>query len=244
VDADEEEQRRKSESSTPRAIKIDSSPVLNVALQKGPAKKGLATTSVAKDFFADFDKDDEEEPEQKQMAEQPRAQQQQQQNEGYYSRGTPSSTGGVPYGASRFAYSDEQQQQQKSAFSNGSSSGSSAAGYSSAEPRQQKVAIGSDSFVPSRSRAAYDAPATTSTSSSSAPKKSSSSSDAPGPAQQQFSKAKSISSTQFFGDEEAPGDRAERQQRLTQFQGARSISSASYYGRDESQMNEEGLLCV
>jgi len=88
-------------------------------------------------------------------------------------------------------------------------------------PKEKKPSIGSDSFVPSRSKAAYE-------------KKQVEQSQ--GLAQQNFSNAKAISSKQFFGEEENSADRAERHQRLSRFEGARAISSADFYERDESDM--------
>lgn len=93
-------------------------------------------------------------------------------------------------------------------------------------PKEKKASVGSDSFVPSRSKAAYEKKDTDQGS---------------GLAQQNFSKAKSISSKQFFGEEDNSSDRADRQQRLNRFEGARSISSADFYERDESEMGSSSF---
>eukprot|EP01113_Clastostelium_recurvatum_P019635 TRINITY_DN2318_c0_g1_i2.p1 TRINITY_DN2318_c0_g1~~TRINITY_DN2318_c0_g1_i2.p1 ORF type:complete len:479 (-),score=160.40 TRINITY_DN2318_c0_g1_i2:960-2396(-) len=53
-------------------------------------------------------------------------------------------------------------------------------------------------------------------------------------ARKNFSSAKSISSTQYFGEDDDAGTRAEKDMRLSRFQGARAISSADYYERDET----------
>lgn len=114
----------------------------------------------------------------------------------------------------------------------------------SAAPKVQKVAVGSDNFVPSRSRAVYET-AATGPSSSGGSVTSASSSSSGGYAQQNFAKAKSISSRQYFGeDQESPAERAERQARLNQFQGAKSISSAAYFDRDEGGSSSQGNDCT
>jgi len=61
-------------------------------------------------------------------------------------------------------------------------------------------------------------------------------------AQTNFASAKSISSAQYFGEQDAtnPTYQAEKQQRLAKFSGAKSISSADYYDRDESGMRGRG----
>lgn len=91
-------------------------------------------------------------------------------------------------------------------------------------PREKKPEVGSDSFVPSRAKSAYQ-------------QKEESKGD--GIAQQNFANAKSISSKQFFGDNENPAERADRQSRLNRFEGARAISSADFYERDESNMGPQ-----
>jgi len=92
--------------------------------------------------------------------------------------------------------------------------------------RKERASVSSDSFVPTRSRAAYQQaeakPVSTSNASS-------------GSAQKDFSKAKHISSDQFFGKEDSAAN-AENRARLGKFEGKRSISSADYYDRDESSM--------
>jgi len=52
-------------------------------------------------------------------------------------------------------------------------------------------------------------------------------------ARKNFSNAKSISSSQYYGEDKERPD-PEKSARLSQFSGATSISSAQYYGRDES----------
>eukprot|EP01112_Ceratiomyxa_fruticulosa_P007459 TRINITY_DN193_c0_g1_i1.p1 TRINITY_DN193_c0_g1~~TRINITY_DN193_c0_g1_i1.p1 ORF type:complete len:428 (-),score=94.02 TRINITY_DN193_c0_g1_i1:12-1295(-) len=53
-------------------------------------------------------------------------------------------------------------------------------------------------------------------------------------ARKNFSNAKSISSSQYFGENDDPATKAEKEVRLAKFAGARSISSAAYYERDET----------
>jgi len=85
--------------------------------------------------------------------------------------------------------------------------------------RAQKASVGSDSFVPTRQKQAIEAN-----------KKEVSSSYA----QQNFGKAKSISSDKYFGNDKK--EDSDKKERLSKFEGARSISSASYYDRDEQSM--------
>jgi ADP-ribosylation factor GTPase-activating protein 2/3 len=104
--------------------------------------------------------------------------------------------------------------------------GSSSSNVSSTEHRehkQQKASVGSDSFVPTRLKKEQEK------------EKGSKDQVGFGYAQQNFSKAKAISSNQFFGEEESKND-PERRQRIAKFEGARAISSADYYERDESEM--------
>jgi len=104
--------------------------------------------------------------------------------------------------------------------------------YSKSEPsitpaeRAKKASVGSDSFVPTRGKMQMNTD-----------KKDN---NGTGYAQQNFSKAKSISSTQMFGEGENKVDENERKQRLSKFEGARAISSASYYDRDEESMSTGG----
>jgi len=161
---------------------------------------------VSSDFFADFDLDDqpeEGEEEEEEEVEKPRY--------------APSS---------RFAFDDKPKQQSDSP----SNSGSSRADTIQPEQRKARAAVGSDSFVPNRSKAAIQAE-----------KKESS---GYGVAQQNFSKAKSISSTQFFGENESGVDDAEKRTRLSRFEGQRSISSATYFDRDETGLgpSDDGEL--
>jgi hypothetical protein len=59
-------------------------------------------------------------------------------------------------------------------------------------------------------------------------------------AQKRFAAATSISSKQFFGEEESPAANAEKDRRLAKFSGAKAISSADFYERDESGMRRGG----
>jgi len=86
--------------------------------------------------------------------------------------------------------------------------------------RTMKASVASDSFVPTRSKVAITTE-----------KKDT----GYGYAQQNFSKAKSISSAQFFGEDDKNQD-ADKKQRLDRFQSAKSISSADYYERNEEEM--------
>jgi hypothetical protein len=96
------------------------------------------------------------------------------------------------------------------------------------EQKQQKASVGSDSFVPTRLKKEQEK------------EKGDKKEVGFGYAQQNFSKAKAISSNQFFGDEESKND-PERRQRISRFEGARSISSADYYERDESEMGSQDI---
>ena len=60
-----------------------------------------------------------------------------------------------------------------------------------------------------------------------------------GYAQQNFSNAKSISSTQFFAESEPKKTNPETEARLSQFSSAKSISSAQFYGRDEGNREDD-----
>eukprot|EP01117_Protostelium_nocturnum_P013569 TRINITY_DN5071_c0_g2_i1.p1 TRINITY_DN5071_c0_g2~~TRINITY_DN5071_c0_g2_i1.p1 ORF type:complete len:422 (+),score=197.92 TRINITY_DN5071_c0_g2_i1:133-1398(+) len=102
--------------------------------------------------------------------------------------------------------------------------------------KEKKPDVGADDFVPMRKKVDYEA-VKADNANKTAQKKQSTYSSAPGPAQQQYANAKSISSTQFFRDE--GGDDSEKRSRLSKFEGARSISSASYYDRDETAMGPE-----
>lgn len=117
--------------------------------------------------------------------------------------------------SSRLAYSDDSEKSDSYQKSN----------VYSKEPKEIKVVVGSDSFIPTRSKAAYE----------NKPEKKSQGTG--GIAQQNFANAKSISSKQFFGEEEDAADQSDKQRRLAKFEGARSISSADYYERDESSSN-------
>ncbi len=53
--------------------------------------------------------------------------------------------------------------------------------------------------------------------------------------QSSYSKAKSISSDQYFGNDKKE-DEYEKNAKMTKFSGSRAISSADYFERDESSM--------
>jgi len=189
-------------SSTPKS----SPTVLGNRTGKDHAKKGLPAKKVSSDFFADFDLDDddkaEEDEKEEVQEEQPR----------YAS-------------SSRFAYDDKSRSGSNSTNnSNNVGSGSSRVETVNADTRKARAAVGSDSFVPQRSKAAI----------ASEKKETNTSTGNP-----QYSKAKSISSTQYFASENSADD-AERRARLSKFDGQRSISSASYFDRDESGINSGG----
>lgn len=59
---------------------------------------------------------------------------------------------------------------------------------------------------------------------------------------QKYANAKSISSTQLFGDEGTKVSKEESQQQLNRFQGANSISSADYFGKQEDEDVSAGGL--
>eukprot|EP01122_Echinamoeba_exundans_P010087 TRINITY_DN3685_c0_g1_i3.p1 TRINITY_DN3685_c0_g1~~TRINITY_DN3685_c0_g1_i3.p1 ORF type:complete len:684 (-),score=203.92 TRINITY_DN3685_c0_g1_i3:1271-3298(-) len=59
-------------------------------------------------------------------------------------------------------------------------------------------------------------------------------------AQKRFASATSISSKQFFGEDDSPAASAEKDRRLAKFSGAKAISSADFYERDESGMRRGG----
>lgn len=170
-------------------------------------KKGLAAKKVSSDFFADFDMDSSEEEEEV-IEEIPK------EEDRYYTR------------SSRLGYSEED----KVLSSTGNVKSVSGGGYSR-EPtltpaeRKERASVTSDSFVPTRSRAAYQKAAETPSASG-------------GVAQEKYASAKHISSDQFFGRDKAEDD-AEKRVRLSKFDGARSISSADYYDRDESEMGPQ-----
>jgi len=92
------------------------------------------------------------------------------------------------------------------------------------QERKERASVSSDNFVPTRTKNMFMDDDITQNSGTSK-----------GPAQQGFSKAKHISSDQFFGKEKEKDD-ADKQARLNRFDGARSISSASYFERDESEI--------
>eukprot|EP01098_Paradermamoeba_levis_P005316 TRINITY_DN2251_c0_g1_i1.p1 TRINITY_DN2251_c0_g1~~TRINITY_DN2251_c0_g1_i1.p1 ORF type:complete len:400 (-),score=115.76 TRINITY_DN2251_c0_g1_i1:31-1230(-) len=57
-----------------------------------------------------------------------------------------------------------------------------------------------------------------------------------------YANAKSISSTQLFGDDRSKVSREEEQQQLNRFQGAQAISSSDYFGKEEEEMQSAGNL--
>jgi len=120
--------------------------------------------------------------------------------------------------SSRFNYTEDDTP--KTRKTSGSSSTVSSDEFR--ESKNQKASVGSDSFVPTRLK-------------SDVAKQTKSTESGYGYAQQNFSKAKAISSTQFFHDDESAKD-PERKQRLGKFEGARAISSADYFDRDETEM--------
>jgi len=99
-----------------------------------------------------------------------------------------------------------------------------------APAKEVKVQVGSDGFVPMRSKEAIKKDQ----------KDRENQSGNFGVAQQNFGKAKAISSKQFFGEEESV-DKGEKDRRLGKFEGARSISSADYFERDEASLGESNL---
>jgi ADP-ribosylation factor GTPase-activating protein 2/3 len=123
--------------------------------------------------------------------------------------------------SSKFSYEDDAPKK--------SASSSSISSTEHREHKQQKASVGSDSFVPTRLKKEQEKEKT-----------SDKSQVGFGYAQQNFSKAKAISSNQFFGDEESKND-PERRQRISKFEGARSISSADYFDRDESEMGPQDI---
>eukprot|EP01114_Cavostelium_apophysatum_P000018 TRINITY_DN1001_c0_g1_i2.p1 TRINITY_DN1001_c0_g1~~TRINITY_DN1001_c0_g1_i2.p1 ORF type:complete len:403 (-),score=108.93 TRINITY_DN1001_c0_g1_i2:336-1544(-) len=187
------------------------------------SKKGIAVKkgAVDTDFFADFDDDDDESSKQAEEEEEETAKEE----VGRYSK---------------FAYNGESDR--KKSYPSSTSSSSNEKSYSKAdvvtpEQRAQKASVGSDSFVPTRSRQALQANTETAS-----PKNTGKKDTGYGYAQQNFNKAKSISSTQFFGEGESKADTEEKKQRLAKFDGARSISSASYYERNEDSMSSGAFL--
>jgi len=161
-------------------------------------KKGLGATKVSNDFFADWNLEDE--PEEVEEEEPPKREEEE--KKGY---------------SNRFAYSEDEN-------GNSGRKGSNLTSSENREIKTQKAAVGSDSFVPNRSKATSQQ---------------SQQDSGYGYAQQNFSKAKAISSNQFFGEDESRDD-PDRRSRLNRFEGARAISSAAYYERDEGNMNVGG----
>jgi hypothetical protein len=164
--------------------------------------KGLSAKKVSSDFFADFEIDDEEEEE-----EAPKE---------------PESRYIYKYlmylVSCRYAPSKSLEEDEKKNNNN------------NIKEKENKPTVGSDAFVPIRSKEAIRKEQ----------KERESQSGSHGVAQQNFSKAKAISSKQFFGEEESV-DRGEKDRRLNKFEGARSISSADYFDRDEKGMSDNGM---
>eukprot|EP01119_Soliformovum_irregulare_P001968 TRINITY_DN1193_c0_g1_i1.p1 TRINITY_DN1193_c0_g1~~TRINITY_DN1193_c0_g1_i1.p1 ORF type:complete len:416 (-),score=121.09 TRINITY_DN1193_c0_g1_i1:41-1288(-) len=220
---DAEEKQKQDEELEEKVKKTSLSPVAAQAPEKkSPAilgskptsKRGVQATKVSSDFFADFDADSsDEEPSNGQEEEESK------EEEGYYTKRTGS-----------LAYNSDSSK----GSSRTGAGGTVSSGAASREPnftpaeRKERASVSSDSFVPTRSRAAYQQAEKSSTTSSST-------SSSGASAQKDFSKAKHISSDQFFGKEDA-AQNAENRARLSSFEGKRSISSADYYGRDESGM--------
>jgi len=119
--------------------------------------------------------------------------------------------------STRLGYSEE------GASSTGSSS-TKQDSFSSVTPqdRKDRASVASDSFVPNRTKNMFMDDMVDNKNK--------------GIAQDKFSKAKHISSDQFFNQDKEKED-ADKQSRLSRFDGARSISSASYFERDEDEMN-------
>jgi len=118
----------------------------------------------------------------------------------------------------RLGYSDEDQYNNKKKDSSSSSATNTA-------NKIVRASVTSDSFVPVRAKSEVQKET-----------QQSKKEVGYGIAQQNFSKAKAISSNQMFGDDQGKDSTGEKQQRLSKFDGARSISSADYYDRDESEM--------
>lgn len=162
-------------------------------------KGGLGAKKTEVDFFADFDDDEEVEEEEEKPKEVSRY--------------------------SKFSYNEDDDRKRPSSSSAPSSS-TQERNYSKPDvtpaQRAQKASVGSDSFVPTRSKQALQAE-----------KKDMGF----GYAQDsKYSKAKSISSAQYFGEDKKADP--EEKARLSKYEGARSISSASYYDRDEGGMGQ------
>jgi len=182
-------------------------------LGSGPksGKKGLgAAKKVNQDFFADFDlaedenaaaagADDEDGDEKKE--EQPRY--------------------------SKLAYEDNTLKKSGGSVSIQTTKTSETSSSTTPAQRQQRAAVGSDSFVPTRAKKDI-----------AADKASSDKGGSYGYAQQQFGRAKAISSNQFFADEDKDAE-ADRRSRVTKFEGARSISSANYFDRNEDDLGPD-----
>jgi len=124
------------------------------------------------------------------------------------------------FASSRFAVGNDPVRKSSSSSSTGSTS------LDNSQAKTQKASVTSDSFVPVRSKIEVN-------------KQQQKPDQGYGFAQQNFNKAKSISSTQFFGEDESKDD-PEKKIRLSRFDGARSISSAQYYDRDEEDMPSGG----
>jgi len=191
---DQEVQQEKPSPTSNLKISEKSTPSPNVLANKRITnKKGMTSAKkVSSDFFADFDLDDDDDEKDTDTKEKPK-------EEGRYSR-------------LNYAEDDENPGPKKNEDRTSSSV--------TPANRTMKASVASDSFVPTRSKAAITTE-----------KKDTGF----GYAQQNFSKAKSISSAQFFGEDDKNQD-ADRKQRLDRFQSAKAISSADYYERNEEEM--------
>jgi len=179
------------------------SPNANVLGRKttgGSLNKKMVAKKVTSDFFADFDAESDEEKEE------------------------PKEKKDNGKSGNKFFYDDDDEENP----SNKKDEKSSKSASVSLTPAQraQKASVGSDSFVPTRSKVEIQK------------EKEAKKDNGFGYAQQNFSKAKAISSQQFFGEEDKV-DEADKRSRLSKFEGAKSISSASYYDRDEGNMGPD-----
>jgi len=179
------------------------SPNANVLGRKttsgGSSNKKIVAKKVTSDFFADFDAESDEEKEE------PKEKKDNGKN-------------------NKFFYDDEDQDSSSKKEEKGSK-GNVTVTVTPAQ-RAQKASVGSDSFVPTRSRVEIQ-------------KEKEVKKDLGfGYAQQNFSKAKAISSNQFFGEDDKVDD-SDKRNRLSKFEGAKSISSAAYYDRDEGNMGPD-----
>jgi len=189
-------------------------------LGNGPknTKKGLNARKVDSDFFADFDTsvDDEDDTNNDDS----------QKNSFRISDGEYDSEATDKSGFSRLGYS-ESSSSRTSSDEKSRSSNNSLRKDEISTTKTTHTAVNSDSFVPTRSKKELNQISTTDRSVGF------------GYAQQNFSKSKAISSSQFFSEEDSRNDDSERKQRISRFDGAKSISSASYFDRNEDNLGPE-----